>query len=98
MDIKILSKRENPLLKRIEVTFNINHEVPGSTPSRPAVRKAVATSLKKKEELIFIKKIKTKTGTQITFGSAHIYDSADQAEFYEQKHILKRNNPPEKTE
>ena len=98
MDIKIISERENPLLKRIEVAFKINHEKTGSTPSRLETKKTLANNLKKKEDLIFLIKIKTRTGTRATYGTAHIYDSIEQAEKFEQKYILKRNNPPKKNE
>ena len=38
MEIKIISQKENPLLKRKEVQFNVEHET-GSTTPRQEVEK-----------------------------------------------------------
>ena len=45
------------------------------------------------EEKVYIKKIETKTGTNISFGKANIYDSLSQAEYIEPKYIILRNRP-----
>ena len=95
MEVKIVSEKENPLLKRREVHFQVEHHEAGSTPSRFDVKKAVATALKKDAELVFIKKFETKTGTRIAFGAANVYDSVEQARFTEPEYIKKRNSPPE---
>lgn len=95
MEIKIVSERENPLLKRREVNFQIEHSETGSTPSRFDVKKAIAAMLKKDAELVFVRKFETKTGTQIVFGTANVYDSMEHAKSTEPDHIKKRNSPPE---
>jgi len=96
MQIEITGEKENPLLKRKEVQFRINHGETGSTPPRLEVRKAVASELKIGTELVFIKRFITKTGTQSAFGVAHIYQSVEGAETVEPEYIVKRNVPPEK--
>jgi len=98
MEVKIVSEKENPLLKRREVYFQVEHREAGSTPSRLDVKKAVATALKKDAELVFVKKFETKTGMHIAFGTANVYDSVEQARFTEPEHIKKRNSPPEEPE
>jgi small subunit ribosomal protein S24e len=95
MEVKIVSEKENPLLKRREVYFQIQHDETGSTPSRLDVKKAVAAILKKDAELVFVKKFETKTGTRMAFGVANVYDSVEQARFIEPDYIKKRNSPPE---
>jgi len=45
------------------------------------------------EEKVYVKKIETKTGTNITFGEANIYDFVSQAEYVEPEHIILRNRP-----
>jgi small subunit ribosomal protein S24e len=95
MEVKILSEKENPLLKRREVYFQIEHSEIGSTPSKLDVKKAVAAMLKKQAELVFVKKFETKTGTCIASGEANVYDSIEQARFTEPEYIKKRNAPPE---
>jgi small subunit ribosomal protein S24e len=95
MEIQIISQKENPLLKRKEVQFNVEHE-PGSTPPRQEVRRAVATALKSKPDLVFVKKFETKTGTHTAIGTANLYESVEQARLIEPEYIVKRNVPPEK--
>jgi len=96
MEIKIVSEKENQLLKRKEVSFHVEHASDGSTPPRLEVRKAVASALKKNADLVFIKKLETKTGTRSAVGFANVYDSAEQAKAIEPQYIVKRNVPPEK--
>ncbi|MCK4952266.1 30S ribosomal protein S24e [Candidatus Bathyarchaeota archaeon] len=96
MKVEISSKERNPLLKRMEITFKVNHEETGGTPQRFEVRKILAKILNKDIQLMYIKRMETKTGTMTAFGSANIYDSTEQAKLVESKHILQRNIPPEK--
>jgi len=96
MEVKIVSEKENPLLKRREVHFRVEHSQTGSTPPRPEVRKGVASALKKDADLVFVKKLETKTGTNSAVGVANVYDSIEQARLIEPEYIIKRNSPPEK--
>jgi len=96
MEIKIVSDRENPLLKRREVHFHVEHSQTGGTPPRLEVRGAVANALKTDTNLVFIKRLETKTGTHTTAGVANVYDSVEQAKLIEPEYIVKRNAPPEK--
>jgi small subunit ribosomal protein S24e len=95
MEIQIISQKENPLLKRKEVQFNVEHDT-GSTPPRQEVRRAVATALKSNVDLLFVKKFETKTGTHTAVGTANLYESIEQARLIEPEYIVKRNVPPEK--
>jgi len=96
MEVKIISEKENPLLKRRELYFQVEHSQPGNTPPRLEIRKAVATVLKKDVGLVFVKKLETKTGTHTAFGVANVYDSVEQARLIEPEYIVQRNVPPEK--
>jgi len=96
MEVKIVSEKENPLLKRREVYFHIQHNQTGNTPSRLEVRNAAATALKTDVNLVFIKKLETRTGTQTAVGVANVYESIDQAKLVEPEYIIERNAPPEK--
>jgi len=96
MEVKIVSDKENLLLKRREVYFQVQHDQTGSTPPRQEVRKAIAAALKTGEDLVFVKKLETKTGTHTAVGVANVYDSIEQAKLIEPGYIIKRNTPPEK--
>ena len=98
MKLKIISKEQNPLMKRKEVTFSVEHAQTGGTPTRVEVRKQLATLLKTKLELVYLKRLETKTGTMVAVGEANAYDSIEQAKLMEPKHIIARNATPEKPE
>ena len=95
MEIKIVSTKENPLLKRKEVNFRVEQDPRGKTPARLEVKKALAAELKMKEEIVFIKKMRTLTGTSTAVGIANAYETVEQAKFIEPEYIRKRNSPPE---
>jgi small subunit ribosomal protein S24e len=96
MEVKIVSSKSNPLLKRKEVQFSIEHGPQSKTPARLDVRKALASELKLAEELIFIRDMRTLTGTGTTMGHANAYQTAAQAKVVEPEYIVKRNTPSEK--
>ncbi|MFQ6081614.1 MAG: 30S ribosomal protein S24e [Candidatus Bathyarchaeia archaeon] len=95
MKIKIVSRRRNPLLKRMEITFEVDHSDTGGTPPRFEVRERLAKAVNADLELVYIKRMVTKTGTMTAFGEANVYDSLGQAKLVEPKHILARYGSPE---
>lgn len=96
MEIRILAENDNVLLKRKEIIFQVEHSQTGSTPPRIEVRNALAKILRKDVNLIFIKKLETKTGTHVAVGWANVYESMEQARLIEPKYIWNRNFPQEK--
>ncbi len=96
MQIKIDSTKDNPLLKRKELGFTIIQGPKEKTPQRLEVKKALAVEMKIGEDVVFIKKMHTKTGTNITQGVANVYQKVEQAKIVEPEYIWKRNNPSEK--
>jgi ribosomal protein S24E len=98
MKVSIISKEQNPLIKRREVKFSVDHSDIGGTPSRVEVSKQLASMLKAKSELVFVKNMATKTGSMAAVGEATVYDTMEQAKLIEPEHVLARNNAPEKPE
>ena len=98
MQVKIETTKDNPLLKRKEVGFTIIQGPKEKTPPRLEVKKAVAVEMKIGEEVVYIKRMNTKTGTNITRGVANVYQSASQAKLVEPEYIHKRNSPPKPKE
>jgi small subunit ribosomal protein S24e len=96
MDIKIITQKRNPLLKRKEVVFEVNHEKVKGTPSRLEIRAKLAELLKMKLEQVYVRKMETKTGTMIALGEANGYDTAEQAMLIEPKYVIERNTPKKK--
>jgi ribosomal protein S24E len=95
MEVKITSTKENPLLKRKEVSFRIEQGAQARTPPRLEVKNALAGVLKISEELVFVKRMQPLTGTSTVVGVANAYETVEQARLIEPEYILKRNNPPE---
>lgn len=91
MKIKILTKKHNPLLKRREISFEVEHSDEGCTPSRLELRNSLANMLKIKSDLLFVERLGTRTGTTISIGEAHTYESPNQAILVEPEHIVTRN-------
>ena len=96
MQVKIDTTKNNPLLKRKEVGFTIVSGPKEKTPKRLDVKKAVAAEMQIGDDVVFIKRMRTKTGTSITVGAANVYQSVSQAKIVEPEYIRKRNSPPEK--
>jgi small subunit ribosomal protein S24e len=95
MDLKITSKKDNLLLKRKEISFVVEH-IQGKTPLRLDVKRSVASELQISDKLVFIKRMRTMTGTSTTLGVANAYETAEQAKLIEPEYIVKRNSSPEK--
>lgn len=96
MQIKIESTKDNPLLKRKEVEFTIIQGPKEKTPQRLEVKKALAAEMQVGADVVFVKKMHTKTGTNITQGVANAYQKLEYAKVVEPEYIRKRNSPPEK--
>jgi small subunit ribosomal protein S24e len=88
MKLDLTSIKKNPLFNRQEIEFKIEQ---ATTPSRSNVRVGIAVALKSELNEVFVKEIKTRTGTHITVGTAHVYDNPEQALQVEPKHIIERN-------
>ena len=95
MEIKLVSVKNNPLLNRKEVDFLVETKIQAKTPSRAEIKKSIADQMKISEEFVFIKKMQTLTGSNMTVGIANVYDTSTQAELIEADHIRKRNLPQE---
>ncbi|PKK86368.1 MAG: 30S ribosomal protein S24e [Thermoplasmata archaeon HGW-Thermoplasmata-1] len=95
MELEIVSKKENKLLGRTEITFRAVHEGE-RTPKRKIVRDQLAAQLGAKKGTVIVDGMNTNYGENVTEGYAKIYASAEQAMTVERKHILKRNADGEK--
>jgi len=92
--LKVKQDTYNPLLKRKEVSLEIEHEGQG-TPSRIDLRKAVASKFSTKLENVYVIEVETKTGTQNALCQIEVYDDAQTAQQTVPKHIRTRNLPPD---
>jgi ribosomal protein S24E len=94
MEFKVKQDTYNPLLKRKELSLDVEHDNAGS-PSRTSLRDAVAAKYATKAENVFVVEIETKTGTQYSVCEVQVYDDPESANRVVPKHIQIRNLPSE---
>jgi len=90
MKMEITEKKENPLYKRVEVYFDIDH-AGESTPGRNAVAEEVAKLTKSKRDCVVVASVESVYGTGKSKGYAKVYESKDAALNLEREYLLKRN-------
>ena len=94
MEIKVSNEFYNPLLKRKEITLQIDHTGEG-TPQRFDIRKRMASKLNAKIENVFVISLDTSTGLQRTTCALQVYDDSRAASSAVPEHVATRNLPPE---
>jgi len=88
LKLDLTTVKKNPLFNRQEVEFKVEQAV---TPTRSAVRIDLAVALRVELNQVYVREIKTLSGTHTSVGSAHIYDDPEQALKVEPKYIIERN-------
>jgi ribosomal protein S24E len=94
MEIKVSNELYNPLLKRKEITLEIEHTGEG-TPQRFDIRKRMASKLNAKIENVFVVSLDTSTGLQRSTCALQVYDDSRAASSTVPEHVATRNLPPE---
>lgn len=94
MKIKIEEKHENPLLKRQDITFLVEH-TGTATPPRVDVRDKLAAQMNCQTDQLYVIKLQGLYGQSTTRGLAHLYASKEEALTQEQAHIIKRHSTEE---
>ncbi len=97
MELKIVEKKENPLLHRVEIKFEVSHPKT-KTPTRDEVRSLLAANLNADKSRVILNDMHTPFGAAVTRGFAKIYDSVEEAKKIEPDYILLRNKLIEKKE
>ncbi|KAI5189454.1 small subunit ribosomal protein S24e [Nematocida minor] len=87
--IKILEKKQNPLLDRMELSLSIYHPTKG-TPNKKDVSKILSEQMNVSVDNIIIKDCYTRFGTHISTAQAKIYNKKLSLEKIEHKFILNR--------
>ncbi|MGQ9788280.1 MAG: 30S ribosomal protein S24e [Candidatus Hadarchaeaceae archaeon] len=94
MEVEVIKKTENPLLKRAEVEFKIYH-ARAPTPKRSEVKSHLASLLGISEDLLVVERFTTAHGRQEARGTARFYSTREQLESIEPDYLLKRGLPKE---
>src|SRR5207245_541146 len=78
MQLEVLQRKENPLLKRVEVTFKATHKAE-PTPTRDALRAFLAKELKATKDIVVIDFQSSTFGRYETVGAAKVYKTKEEA-------------------
>ena len=87
--INVLREKDNKVVGRLEVEGILTHMNKG-TPSRKAVRSAIANLYGKSEELVVIKYVKSEYGIGRSKLNIHIYNNVQRLKLFEPEYLLKR--------
>ena len=90
MKMEITQQKENPLQKRVEVYFTLDHNGE-STPGRNAVAEAVAKEMKSKRDCVVVDNIESVYGKGMSKGYAKVYENKEAALEFDREYLLKRN-------
>ena len=95
--MEIIERKENPLLGRVELTFQWDHPN-DPTPSLSAMVEAAAKSEPGADKkLVFVKNVGTRFGMSRTSGLALIYGAAESASI-EPDYVIERHKSLNETE
>jgi small subunit ribosomal protein S24e len=90
MELEIVTKKENPLLDRIELEVLARH-TGQPTPRRDEVREQVAAAVKAKKDQVVVDHLDTTFGVGLTRGYVKVYKTKQAALAIEQRPIIARN-------
>jgi len=90
MELKITANTENKLLNRKEITFMVEQD--NSTAKRDELTKELCKKLSLNPDSTIIVRIDQGFGRKESSGVAHSYQSKEQLEKYEPKHVLSKVN------
>lgn len=88
MEIDILEKKDNPLLRRTEIIADISFEA--ATPSRQVMKEAISKKLNASPELIIIRNIYPFFGDKKAEVVVHIYNKKEDVEKIESNVYIQR--------
>ncbi len=95
MKVQIESKKENALLQRTEISFSAEHAAE-PTPTRDAVRTAIAGAVGAPKERVIVDNMETEYGKGVSMGYAKVYESDEALKKTEGRHMLVRHGLAEK--
>ncbi len=94
MEIKIIEKKENPLLNRTEIKFECEYPTEG-TPTILDVKHKLVALEDSSNDLLVVDSMKPSYGVPTAFGLAKIYDSTESLAKIETKSVIAKNEEPE---
>ncbi|MDO5824106.1 30S ribosomal protein S24e [Methanobrevibacter sp.] len=94
MEIEFIEEKENKLFNRKEVKFYVDYDGE-ATPKILDVKSKLVALLNTKKELLVVDNVQPHYGEPKALGYAKVYDTVDDLEYIEAKHVLAKNEEPE---
>jgi len=90
MEIKVTEIRENKLLGRKEIYFDVIHEGE-ATPSRKDVKGKLVAMLDLNPETVVVQYVRSHFGSRVSKGYAKAYESRERMLYIEPEYVLVRD-------
>ncbi len=97
MEARVVREFENPLLRRKELEVEVSHPGAG-TPDRRSLRERLSRIFGAQPDMVFIRKILTKTGLNKSLCSVEVYRDPGYATIVVPRHIIDRDSGSKKGE
>jgi small subunit ribosomal protein S24e len=95
LDLKIVEERVNPLLKRTEYRFEVDHATQ-ATPTRDEVRTELAKQSKTPKDRVVIERMHARYGVARSEGIGAAYQTKEALQAVVREHIMVRNGLKER--
>ncbi|MDD3263701.1 MAG: hypothetical protein PHT94_02295 [Candidatus Nanoarchaeia archaeon] len=82
------TKRDNPLMKRVQYVVELDAE---KTPSRKETREFLSKELKIKKDTLVLRKLEGKFGSRKVLATVYSYENEEYMNKIEEKYIIERN-------
>jgi len=94
MDFRIVQEKDNKVLGRKEIGFEVENSK--TTPSRKELRKRIAALKNSKEELVSVASVKQCYGEHRSTGLAFVYKDIERLQRIEPEYLIKRESKKKK--
>ena len=97
MEIEFIEEKENKLFNRKEIKFYVDYDGE-ATPKVLDIKSKLVALLNTKKELIVVDNVQPHYGEPKALGYAKVYDTVDDLEYIETKHVIAKNEEPAEEE
>ena len=97
MEIEFIEEKENKLFNRKEIKFYVDYDGE-ATPKVLDIKSKLVALLNTKKELIVVDNVQPHYGEPRALGYAKVYDTVDDLEYIETKHVIAKNEEPAEEE
>ena len=94
MEIDIFEEKENKLFNRKEIKFYVDYDGE-ATPKVLDVKSKLVALLNAKKDVVVVDNVQPHYGEPRALGYAKVYDTVDDLEYIEAKHVIAKNEEPE---